>query len=375
MMECILIILVLVFLSYINCFNNLSHQKIKKFVRIYNILNEYNDDRGEIINQSEIDEAYQRALQRDSEWLSDIFEDDLIRTSSSSSPISSLSSLKEKSDDNDDDLYSYNPPSVASPSCPSKLDNISKLGYSTAEWEELRDPVKQILLKNNVRRPKKGIPLDWMIRNNHRDAGENVDKQQNYSNGNVKRREEDLNVKQETLRNDENDVGSSYQWSSTPRPPSRFETSVGVKTSDFDSSSISSSYKSSTNDARNKYEAYRRGKYTSAPVGRKTLRHEEDALDWENNENEENEDKEHMHVSGFWPDVYEFRDMLVEEARWRVEVVGPMAPVVSPLVRSETKWRYNLYRSFLDFLDLGITDSGFETIPESFSDGDGDYNY
>ena len=73
----------------------------------------------------------------------------------------------------------------------------------------------------------------------------------------------------------------------------------------------------------------------------------------------ENKDEEHMHVSGFWPDANEFRDMLVEEAKWRLEIVGPMAPIVSSLVKSETKWRYNLYVSFLDFLDVNLFSKSF----------------
>jgi len=69
-----------------------------------------------------------------------------------------------------------------------------------------------------------------------------------------------------------------------------------------------------------------------------------------------------MNAAGFWPDRQEFRDMLVEEAKWRVGMVGDWSV---PLVKAEAKWRYGLYNRFLSFLDAGYAD-GFDTVGEPF---------
>ena len=42
--------------------------------------------------------------------------------------------------------------------------------------------------------------------------------------------------------------------------------------------------------------------------------------------------------------------------------------ITGPLVKAECKWRYNMYKSWLKFLDVSIADSGFETMNEDFSD-------
>ena len=54
---------------------------------------------------------------------------------------------------------------------------------------------------------------------------------------------------------------------------------------------------------------------------------------WDEEEEEEEEDGS-LYVSGFWPDRREFRDLLLEEARWRVNIVGEWS---APLVRAESK--------------------------------------
>ena len=54
--------------------------------------------------------------------------------------------------------------------------------------------------------------------------------------------------------------------------------------------------------------------------------------------------------------------MLLDESRWRIDLIGDWS---APLVREETKWRYGLYRKWLQFLDEGLGDS-FDVVPEGF---------
>jgi hypothetical protein len=72
--------------------------------------------------------------------------------------------------------------------------------------------------------------------------------------------------------------------------------------------------------------------------------------------------------ASFWPDTEEFKDMLLDESQWRLNMIGDWA---SPFVRSETKWRYQLYKRWLQLLDEGLGD-GFDVVPEAF---DSDNNY
>jgi hypothetical protein len=64
----------------------------------------------------------------------------------------------------------------------------------------------------------------------------------------------------------------------------------------------------------------------------------------------------------FWPDKEEFKDMLLDESKWRIDVVGPW---VAPLVREETKLRFSLYKKWLEFLDQGFGDS-FDVMDDGF---------
>jgi hypothetical protein len=61
----------------------------------------------------------------------------------------------------------------------------------------------------------------------------------------------------------------------------------------------------------------------------------------------------------FWPGKEEFKDMLIEESKARIELAGPW---IKPLVKQEAKWRYGIYKSFLDFVGYGLEDP-FEVEP------------
>ena len=75
--------------------------------------------------------------------------------------------------------------------------------------------------------------------------------------------------------------------------------------------------------------------------------------------------------ASFWPDTEEFKDMLLDESQWRINLIGDWA---SPFVRSETKWRYQLYKRWLQLLDEGLGD-GFDVVPEAFGDEYYAYEY
>ena len=84
-------------------------------------------------------------------------------------------------------------------------------------------------------------------------------------------------------------------------------------------------------------------------------------------------EKDEDSPSPFWPDVEEFKDMLLDESQWRSGIIGTWSV---PFIREETKWRYKLYKNWLKFLDEGLGD-GFDVVADSFdelydADEDGD---
>lgn len=74
----------------------------------------------------------------------------------------------------------------------------------------------------------------------------------------------------------------------------------------------------------------------------------------------------------FWPDEDEFKDMLLNESRFRVELAGDWT---TPFVRQETKWRYRLYKKWLSFLDEGFDDGEFNEEREYMYSDNGENGY
>ena len=58
--------------------------------------------------------------------------------------------------------------------------------------------------------------------------------------------------------------------------------------------------------------------------------------------------------------------MLIDESQWRVNLIGDWSV---PFIREETKWRYKLYKNWLQFLDDGLGD-GFDVVDEDFYEPD-----
>lgn len=64
--------------------------------------------------------------------------------------------------------------------------------------------------------------------------------------------------------------------------------------------------------------------------------------------------------------------MLLDESRMRIELLGDW---ISPLVRQETKWRYNVYKDWLNILEEG-SGNAFDVVEESLEAGeDNDLDY
>ena len=191
------------------------------------------------------------------------------------------------------------------------IEKLIELGYNMKDVLIIKPTVRQIILERMVMKPKRGLPEEWLLRPSSSSASKSKGRNTYKSNTDeVKRTKRKLPL-------DNSGVGESFKWRNR-----------GADETDFKSRTSPKSNKPTDSEAY-----YGDG----SPVS-------------------------------FWPDIDEFKDMLLDESKWRVDVIGPWS---APLIRLETKWRYNLYRTWLQFLDEGIGD-GFDEIPGSFVPDDDD---
>lgn len=63
--------------------------------------------------------------------------------------------------------------------------------------------------------------------------------------------------------------------------------------------------------------------------------------------------------------------MLLDESEWRSGLIGDWSV---PFIREETKWRYKIYKNWLNFLDEGLGD-GFDVVSDDFNEFYDDDSY
>jgi hypothetical protein len=85
--------------------------------------------------------------------------------------------------------------------------------------------------------------------------------------------------------------------------------------------------------------------------------------DFSGSDSDEEEEEE---VPGLWPSPEEFKDMLLEESKLRVGVLGDWAV---PLVRGESRWRLGLYEQWLQLLDRGLLGDRFD-VEDPWKEGE-----
>lgn len=193
----------------------------------------------------------------------------------------------------------------------SNIEKLIELGYSMKDVLIIKPTVRQIILERMVLKPKRGLPEEWLLRPSSSSVNKSKGTYANKSNTNeVKRTKRKLPL-------DNSGVGESFKWRNGAAGETEYKSRASPKSS-------------KSTDSEPYYG-------DGSPVS-------------------------------FWPDIDEFKDMLLDESKWRVDVIGPWS---APLIRLETKWRYNLYRTWLQFLDEGIGD-GFDEIPGSFVPNDED---
>eukprot|EP01041_Mallomonas_annulata_P010498 gene10498-21897_t len=304
------------------------------------------------------DETLKQALieaqQKDYEWLKSVFgEDGIAKLTAdlSTKDLSSTPTIKERK------YPQTTNKTIASNKIDQDPDRGSRsvedesaflsLGYSRDEIFSIRQSVRKVILDRGVKRPRRGLPEEWlkqplpatdeMLPNTIGNQSDNrkIASEKTRPKTGGERSSSDKSTKDKDLTNMKDRVGTKFSWQGSPPTPSELKDSeIFEKTSKPDR--YSTKKKSNTDD---EYDNDRGSGYDDYDEG------EEDQL-------------------SFWPDTEEFKDLLLDESRWRVDVAGPW---ITPFVRQETKWRYELYKNWLKILQDGVG-GGFEV---RFDDFDG----
>ena len=268
------------------------------------------------------------------------------------------------------------------------------LGYSKDEVTKLKDSIKEVILSRNTVRPRRGIPPEWCESGDGNfvgDSGSDNDKKsatkssgdigsENAEDGNkqfpktsyyVEREIDARDVKGAIGRtpsrsyiSDQKTEGIRDSYDDERRKRMRrFEDSrdtgrrqrdggKGMRNMDDKDNRRSNTVMS---DDSGEAFSWRGTPPTTVEMQNRIDSYEEDVM--------ENDDLLSQ-PPNFFPDKEEFKDLLIEESKARIQVTGDW---MKPLVQAEAKWRYNLYKSFLSFVgnDLG---EGFDV--ESLTNGE-----
>ena len=284
-------------------------------------------------DEDDLKVLYEKAQLEDAEWLRRVFDESPFPVPLIDSNIDTEKSRNQPSpqQQQSDDETSAN---VSDTIDMKEMQSLFALGYNPSDIDSIKESVLLVILDKAVNRPKKGLPQSWL-------------KTSNIDNRRLAEMDRDASDRRVPMRSSTrkglingaapNDgVGEAFAW--TGRPPTEEEL---IESRRLREDSIRNRQRRVQNDVE---------------------RNTRDRREWDD-ENNENDGP-----IPFWPDSNEFKNMLIDESQWRAGIIGDWA---KPLIKSETKWRYKLYKSWLQFLDEGIGD-GFDVVADGFEDYYGD---
>ena len=358
--------------------------------------------RGLVLRMSDEPENLKRLLgeaeTEDAEWLNKVFDPSMRKILNSEGH---EMDKNNKNDDNghpktpnEDSLQELSPADVAKES---NFDGESTrilydLGYDDELIAEIKPKVLEAIMERRLTKPSQGIPDRWLIGSigSSDEAGANAKNSSSvsspsretfkeqvepdsvpYLSGDYAIQDSDELLKErfrpntdgrmgELYGTEEGRGGDSFMWKSgieRPQQP-RQSTKYGRGVS------------RPTNEARG------RGTRVGSGSGKRDKDKYSQYGDDNDNDYEiggANDDLINLGITTanpFWPTVEEFQDMLLQESMWRINLVGRWC---IPAVKSETKWRSNLYKDLMFFLDEGLGD-GFDVVEEETFGEEDDYD-
>jgi len=271
--------------------------------------------------------ALQYARKYDAEWLQNVFGDKLPQFldedaggSGEREPSSEESSVSDAPEEID----------------PIAFQEFDRLGYSESEVSLIKPSVRAIILDRKVPRPRRmrDLPEDWLIARplsddkSQRPAGV----EETYSSS-----RQPSGPRRASVVTDDDD------WSVQPASSESYR---GERTRRVDESSNRKSRRGSRE--KNEGEAFA---WKGKPP---TVVEIENSIDFPGDDEDYIFSSDSGDDLSFWPDQEEFKDMIIEESKARIEVTGDW---IKPLVKEEAKWRYGIYKWFLKFVGEGLSDS------------------
>ena len=252
------------------------------------------------------------------------------------------------------------------------------LGYAREETLSLKGSIRDVILSRNTIKPRFGIPMEWTI---------------NESLGDLRKKDREQwaalegEASSKVADDDRDDRDKSNYFFGREVDPRDVQGAISVsKPASVPSGNILTNQDDSFDDERKKrirrYES-RRG-IVDGELGQSFERERREersrqkssgsdigetfywrgapptAVELKNRlDSAEDDVMENDYLSQpptFFPDQEEFKDLLIEESKARIQVTGDW---MKPLVQAEAKWRYNIYKSFLSFVGTDLAD-GFD---------------
>ena len=279
------------------------------------------DTSGDLVPYEDLSRLVQKVKREDAEWLQSVFGnslDDLLpheegeaRSSENdkdkTTNIDNRNDEEQEQQDEKDDLYREEEEDEEEEDL-SEWDEMSSLGYSREDISSIKPSVRLVILERSVQRPRKELPRKWLR------------------------------------------TGEDGQPVAARSAPPKAATGGRSKRAAGEGPSVAWSGRPLSEDEQ---RAAARLREKSREISTNLRRASPSSSAYEGESG----------PPSFWPDKREFQNMLIDESRWRIDLIGGW---VTPFVRAETKWRYGLYKNWLTFLDEGLGD-GYDVMPDSFA--------
>mmetsp|Transcript_35312 Transcript_35312/g.84355 ORF Transcript_35312/g.84355 Transcript_35312/m.84355 type:complete len:639 (-) Transcript_35312:175-2091(-) len=219
------------------------------------------------------------------------------------------------------------------------VSTVEDLGYTEKEINVLKPQVLELIIEDEIKRPSKGLPKRWVrLGKLEGFRGSKEDEKDDFDYG----WEVEINQGCSPINGKapEEEPPRAESWSSV-----RSQKILSAKERPNGAQEYNFYYDEDQKLARNRR---RRRRNTVGPISdRQRPRRQRDLRIDRNIYDDDDE----IPPNRFWMDLPTFRDFLRKEAQMRIKILGPDW---KETVLDESRWRYDLYKTWLVMLDEGV---------------------
>lgn len=273
------------------------------------------------------------------------------------------------------------------------LSTLEKLGYSEKELKLLRPQVLELIVEDRIPKPRRGIPKRWVksVKDERYDEEEDSFDDDFGWQVQVMHREKPTKGDSLGIKNSEQGVNAPEDTGSIIDETIDDEKDVIPTTSQIRNSlDVSGTYPSNVNDPVQKQrqrQPQRSSDEQDSDSRRQRRRQQRSVSDYEFDERSDTRQSRQTRGSDrrqrkprrqellidrdaygddpsgnkFWMDLPMFKDFLMKEARFRLKILGPDW---KESVLDESRWRYDLYKTWLQMIDDGVGENPLYTYKE-----------